>query len=87
MKRFAAHAPARGGIDDTSERIGNDVEVRRNFQAMQDDVVTGVHDDREVVRVHCPVESEEQLGCTNAAGESGNLEFFCGRHNGVKDAR
>ena len=77
MKRFAAHAPARGGIDETSERVGNDVEVRRNFQAVQDDVVTSVDDDRQIVRIHRPVETEEQLGCADAAGESGDFEFFC----------
>jgi hypothetical protein len=61
MKRFAAHAPARNGINDTSERIGNDVEVWRNFQAMQNDIVARVDDDRKVVWIHRIVQAKKKF--------------------------
>jgi len=61
MKRFAAHSPAFGGINHPGKRVGDDIEVGRNFQAVHDDVVAGVDDDREAVRIHGAVKAEEEL--------------------------
>jgi len=52
MKGFAAHAPSFGGIDESSECVSDDVQVRRNFQTVHNDIVAGVDDDGEVARIH-----------------------------------
>ncbi len=87
MKSFTAHAPAFGGIDDSGERVRNDVEVGRNFQTVHDDVVAGVDDDGEAVWIHGMVEPEQKFRCPDTAGESSDRNFFCGTHGDVKDAR
>jgi hypothetical protein len=87
MKSFTAHAPAFGGINHTGQRIGDDIEVGRDFQTVHDDVVAGVDDDGEVVRIHGMVEPEQKFRCPDTAGESSDRNFFCGTHGDVKDAR
>lgn len=76
MKRFAAHAPAFGGIDDAGQRVRDDVQVGRNFQAVQDDVIAGIDDDGEVVRIHGAIKTEKQFRCADTAGKSCDREFF-----------
>lgn len=56
MKGFSADAPTRRGIDDSGKRIRDDVEVGRNFQAVEDDVIAGVDDDGERMGIHRVVE-------------------------------
>jgi hypothetical protein len=87
MKSFAAHAPSRGGIHNAGEGVGNDIEVGGNFQSVKNDVVTGIDDDGEIVRIHGLVEAEKQFRSADSAGKSGNRRFSGGRHGGVKDAR
>ncbi len=86
MKSFAAHAPAFRGIDDSGERVGDDVQIGGNFQTVHNDVVAGVNDDGEVARIHRMGEAEEKLRCSDTAGKSRDREFFCERHGGDKDA-
>jgi len=76
MKSLAAHAPAFRGIDDSGERVGDDVQVGRNFQTVHNDVVAGVNDDGEVARIHRMGEAEEKLRCADTAGECRDREFF-----------
>ncbi len=47
VKGFATESPALRGVDDASKRIGDDVEVGRDFQAVESNVVAGVDDDRQ----------------------------------------
>src|SRR5205823_4309010 len=70
VERLAAEAPAFFRVDDACEGVGDDIEVRANFQAVERDVVAGVYDGG-----HCRwigkniVEAEEEFGSTYAAGE------------------
>src|SRR6185437_14180892 len=77
MKSFAAHAPSCGGIHDAGEGVGNDIEVGGNFQTVKNDVVTGIDDDGEVVRIHGLIEAEQKFRSADSAGESGNGGFSC----------
>ena len=86
MKGFAAYAPAGRGIHDPGERVGDDIEVGRNFQAVEDDVVAGVDDDSEGVGIHCMIETEEKFRRADTTCEGGDREFLCGGHGGDKDA-
>ena len=80
VKRLPAKAPAFRGVDDAGQRIGDDVEVRRNFQTMKRDVVASIDDGCEARGINDIVESEQQLGGANATGQSGNRDLLCGFH-------
>ena len=61
MKRFPTNPPAFCGIDDSRQGVSHDVEVRRNLQAVENDVVAGVDNDRQQARVHHFIKTEEQF--------------------------
>ena len=61
MKSFGAQAPAFSWIDHPRERVGDDIQVRRDLQAVEDNVVACVDDDRQKGRVHLFVKAEEQF--------------------------
>src|SRR6202022_1082243 len=58
VKGFSAVSPALGGFNNARERVGNNVEVGRDFQAVERYVVAGVDDYRERARVRDIVEAE-----------------------------
>ena len=61
VKRFAAKSPAFLRIDDSGKRVGNDVEVGGDSQAVEDDVIAGVDDDGQQGRVHRFIKTEEEF--------------------------
>ena len=61
VKCFSAKTPAFGGIDDSREGVGDDVEVGRDFQSVKDNVVAGVDDDGQVARVHDFIETAKKF--------------------------
>src|SRR5579864_8884655 len=80
MKGFAAVPPALRGIDEAGQRVRDNVQVRRDLQPVERDVVPGVDDDGQFARVHDFVETEEELRGTHAAGESGDGFCFHGAY-------
>ena len=72
VKCVAAEAPAGLRIDDPGERVRHYVEIGRDAQAVQEDVVSGVRDDRQKVWVHDLMQAEEELRSTDAAGKGGD---------------
>ncbi len=61
VKCFSAKTPAFGRIHNPGEGVGDDVQVRRDFQSVKNDVIAGVNDDGQVSRVHDFIETEEKL--------------------------
>jgi hypothetical protein len=61
MERFAAEAPSLFGVDNASERIRDDVQVGRNLQSVQNDIVAGIHDDRKIPRIEFFVKTEKKF--------------------------
>ena len=83
MERFPPNPPAFGRIDDSRQRIRHNVEIRRNFQPVQDNVIPGVDDDAQRRRVHHLVEPKKQLRRPDAAAQRGYraaFENFDGSH-------
>ena len=73
MKCFVREIPSLLRIDDSSQRVGDDVEVGRDFQAVQHDVVAGVYDRRSVRSdPEHVVEAEQKFGGADAAGQRGD---------------
>jgi hypothetical protein len=44
VEGLAAKSPAFCRVDDAGQRVGHDVEVRRNFQPVEGDVIAGIDD-------------------------------------------
>src|SRR6266851_7583192 len=80
VKGFATESPALRGVDDAGKRIGDDVEVGRDFQAVESNVVAGVDDDRQCAGIHHLVQAEEEFGGAYAASQGGDGFAFCGWH-------
>src|SRR5438128_3912434 len=80
MKSFTTDSPALCRIDDRRQGVGHNVEVGRNFQAVELDVIAGVHDDAQRRRFHGLVKAEKQFRGADAACESGDFSFFDWRH-------
>ena len=72
VKRLAPEAPAFSGIDDPRQCVRHDVEIRRNFQPMENDVVTGVDDGSQARWIHNVIEAEQQLRRADASGQCRN---------------
>src|SRR5260370_22034829 len=81
VKGFATESPALRGVDDASKRISDDVEVGRDFQAVQSNVVAGVDDDCQCAGIHQLVQAEEEFGGAYAASQGGDGFRFRGRHD------
>src|SRR5216684_49757 len=81
VERFATESPALRGVDDASKRIGDDVEVGRDFQTVESNVVAGVDDDRQCAGIHQLVQTEEEFGGAYATGEGGDGFPFRDRHD------
>jgi hypothetical protein len=64
---IAANTPALRLLDDARERVGDDVEVGRDIEAVQRDVVAGVDDGHDLFRRHDLHQSFEEAGRAHAA--------------------
>src|SRR5207245_5088529 len=83
MKSFTTDSPALCRIDDPRQGVGHNVEVGRNFQAVELDVIAGVHDDAQRRRFHgtCGAEHhrEQDRKSTRLNSSHGSISYavFC----------
>src|SRR5215467_7538474 len=76
MESLSSKAPPLCGIHNPRKRVRHDVQIWRDFQSMQNDIVPGVDDDRQLRRVHHLVEAQQQLRRANSASKRGYLAAF-----------
>lgn len=60
-ERLIAKAPSRLWIHQVGQRIGDDIQIGRDGQSMENDVVAGIDDDGEIARIQCAVQTDEKL--------------------------
>src|SRR5260370_12708757 len=80
MKRLPTVAPTFCLIHNSRERVGDNVEVRRDSQAVQRDVIAGVHNHRQVAGVNYVVQTKQEFGSPYAAGQRGDGLILCRGH-------
>src|ERR1041385_1195340 len=84
-KRVAAHAPALFSVNAPRERVRDRVQVGRDVQPVQNDIVAGVADDRELFRRGFVRQALDQLRAAGASRE--NRELHRGAPPETRSAR
>src|SRR5712664_4609949 len=87
MKRLPTVAPTFCLIHNSRKRVSDNVEVRRDSQTMQGDVIAGVHNHRQVARVNYVVQTKQEFGSPYAAGQRGDGLILCRGHEDMQPLR
>ena len=75
LPRFVAEAPTGVGVDGPGEGVGHGVEVGRDVQPVQNEVITHVDDRRHLGSVDDFEQCAQHSSRTDAAGDDGDHEI------------
>ena len=69
MKSVTPNPPAFRWVNNSRQRVRHDVEIRRDFQPVKDDIVPSVDDDGQRLRLQHFIKPEKQFGCAHSTGK------------------